>query len=237
MPEPRQRKSVLMSNEGSFRYRRYFLLALLLVAATPAISQTEATEKAVERLLAIPAKSIDPALPAVSFGDWLEQVLPKRSGRFYELTECDPKMDGDLPRGCLSLDVDIVSRHRQLRLEFTRDSLSFRGGLMSATELEGIFKVASLPKLPKLLKRGLRPYPLDCPADTKRKFRDSYAGRHEWCADAEGTEQGPARAWFSTGIYLLHRGQYTDGEKTGDWLECNRFERCAYKRYKNDGTQ
>ncbi len=104
---------------------------------------------------------------------------------------------------------------------------------MAADELEGEFPIDSLASLPRLLRRGMRPFPLTCPANTQAKFRESYAGLFEWCEDASGKEQGPARAWFSTGIYLLHRGQYAGGEKVGDWIECNRFERCAFNSYKN----
>ena len=98
-------------------------------------------------------------------------------------------------------------------------------------------RLACLAALPKLLKRGMRPFPLDCPANTDLKMRESYAGLFEWCEDAGGARQGPTRAWFSTGIYLLYRGQYADGAKTGDWTECNRFERCAFNRYKNGVKQ
>ena len=157
--------------------------------------------------------------------------MPKRSRRSFEFTACNPDVPGERPRGCLAIDVDIVSRHRQLRLVFERESLAFRGGLMSATELEGIFKIESLAALPKLLKSGMRPFPLDCPAHTDLKLRESYAGLFEWCEDAGGNRQGPSRTWFSTGIYLLDRGQYQDGKKTGEWIECNRFERCIYNRY------
>jgi hypothetical protein len=211
---------------------RFFLLALLLTPATMASAQTEATEEAVERLLAAPAAAIDPALPAVPFGVWLDEVIPKRSARVVQLTECKPKAGGP-PSTCLSVDFDIVSRHRQLRLVFARDSLAYRDGLMSATELEGIFAVESLAALPKLLKRGMRPFPLECPVNTTLKLRESYAGLFEWCEDTGGVRHGPSRAWFSTGIYLLDRGQYVDGEKTGEWIECNRFERCAFNTYTN----
>ncbi len=102
---------------------------------------------------------------------------------------------------------------------------------MSATKLEGVFEFDSLEALPNLVKRAMRPFPLDCPADAQLKLRESYAGLFEWCEDADGFRQGPARTWFSTGIYLMNRGQYADGDKTGQWIECNRFERCAVNTY------
>ncbi len=222
---------------GICRSARFLLPALLLAPATAAITQTEATEETVERLFARPAAAFDPALPAEPFGTWFDEVLPKRSGRFFELTHCTSEGEGNHPRSCLAIDVNIVSRHRQLRLIFERDSLAFRGGVLSAAELEGKFAIKSLAALPKLLKRGMRPFPLTCPANTKRKLRESYAGLFEWCEDSTGIRQGPARAWFNTGIYLLYRGQYVDDKKTGDWIECDRFERCAFNTYKNVQTE
>ncbi len=44
----------------------------------------------------------------------------------------------------------------------------------------------------------------------------------------------PYRSWFSTGIYLMGRGEYKDGAITGDWIECSRFETCVHKNYTND---
>ena len=212
---------------------RFLLLTLLSVPASEALAQNEATEETVERLLAAPAATIDPALPAVPFGDWLDEAIPKRSARRIDLTHCLLAGSGNTARGCITIGFDIVSRHRHLRLVFERDSLAYRDGVMWAPELEGLFAVASLTDLAKLLKRAMRPFPLDCPVNTTLKLRESYAGLFEWCEYAGGVRQGPARTWFSTGIYLLDRGQYLDGEKTGEWIECNRFERCAFNTYTN----
>ena len=216
---------------------RFLILALMLMLATPAFAQTEATEETVERLFATPAVAIDPALPNVPFGTWFGEILPKRSGKIFELTQCTPEHTGDQPRDCLTIDANIISRHRILHLEFERADLAFRGGVMSSAELEGTFAVKALAGLSKLLKRGMRPFPLICPANTKLKLRESYAGLFEWCEDADGTRQGPARTWFSTGIYLLNRGQYADGTKTGAWTECDRFERCKFNNYVNGVLQ
>ncbi len=218
---------------GICRSGRFLLPALLLAPVTAAIAQTEATEETVERLFATPASAFDPALPAEPFGTWFDEVLPKRSGRFFEITQCASEKEGNHPRNCLAIEVNIVSRNRQLRLIFERDSQAFRGGFMSASQLEGKFAIKSLAALPKLLKRAMRPFPLACPQNAKRKLRESYAGLFEWCEDSDGIRQGPARAWFSTGIYLLYRGQYADDEKIGDWIECDRFERCAFNTYEN----
>ncbi len=227
-----------MSRQVPKRYVgvQLILSALLTVPATAVLAQTRGTEEAVERLMATPAAAIDPALPPSPFGDWLDAIVPKRSGRVFQLTDCEPDSAGGTSSTCLSVEFYIVSRHRQLRLEFEVESLAFGGGLMSATELEGVFEFDSLAALPTLVKSAMRPFPLDCPANTELKLRESYAGLFEWCEAAGGIRQGPARAWFSTGIYLMNRGQYADDKKAGDWIECNRFERCAFNTY-NDGVR
>ncbi|NNE83810.1 MAG: hypothetical protein HKN28_07550 [Alphaproteobacteria bacterium] len=202
-----------------------------------ATAHSEATEETVERLFATPASTLDPELPAVPFGSWFDEKIPKRSGKIFEIRQCSSVNADSNPTACLAMDVEIISRHRRLHLEFEQDSLAFRGGALSASELDGEFALESLAKLPDLLRRGMRPFPLTCPSNTELKLRESYAGLFEWCEDGGGTRQGPARAWFSTGIYLLHRGQYTDGTKTGDWIECDRFERCAFNTYKGGVKQ
>ena len=74
-------------------------------------------------------------------------------------------------------------------------------------------------------------YPLDCPAGTTLRLEEEHAGLREWCEDAAGVKQGPARAWFSTGRYLMYRGTFVDGDRDGPWTECDRFERCLRKHY------
>jgi hypothetical protein len=216
---------------------RFAILTLVLTPITTvATAPSEATEETVERLFAAPASTLDPGLPAVPFGIWFDENIPKRSGRIFELRQCALAKVDDGSNTCLAIDVEIISRHRRLHLEVEQDSLAFRGGTLSAAELEGEFTLEFLANLPKLLRRGMRPFPLTCPAGTDLRLRESYAGLFEWCEDGGGARQGPARAWFSTGIYLMHRGQYADGNKSGDWTECDRFERCAFNTYK-DGVK
>ena len=91
--------------------------------------------------------------------------------------------------------------------------------------------ITSLAELPRRLIQGIRAYPLDCPDGTKLQMEAEHAGLREWCEDAAGVKHGPARAWFSTGRYLMYRGAYLEGVRTGPWTECDRFERCVLKRY------
>lgn len=125
----------------------------------------------------------------------------------------------------------MVSRNRNFQLWFERESLAFRGGKVFSPDLEADLELPSLAALPALLKKGLRYLPLACPPETNLKLREEYAGLYEWCEDAAGRKQGPYRSWFSTGRYLMARGRYEDDAKTGEWIECNRFEACAFKTY------
>ena len=79
--------------------------------------------------------------------------------------------------------------------------------------------------------RGCPAYPLDCPVGTTLRLETEHAGLREWCENAAGVKRGPARAWFSTGRYLMYRGAYVAGERSGRWIECDRFERCANRVY------
>jgi len=94
--------------------------------------------------------------------------------------------------------------------------------------------VDGLAELPRLLTTPMRLRPLACPGGTASKLKVNNAGLREWCEDAEGRRQGPYRSWFSTGLYLMERGQYRNGAKTGEWIECSRFEICEFKDYGSD---
>ena len=157
----------------------FLLTALVLVSTTVAMAHSEATEETVERLFAIPASTLDPELPAVPFGSWFDAQIPKSSGELFEIRQCASVNADNNPTACLAIDVEIISRHRRLHLEFEQDSLAFRGGALSATELEGEFTLESLAKLPDLLRRGMRPFPLICPSNTDLKLREGYAGLFE----------------------------------------------------------
>jgi hypothetical protein len=203
----------------------------------------EATEEAVERLMVAEIGALDPSLSDEPFEAWFDALMPSGTGRFFELTACPET--GEDPEGsagsrrpvCLALEVEVVSRNRALRLWFERESLAFLGGKVFSPELDSERDVPSLSALPALLKKGFRYLPLKCPPEAELKLREEYAGLFEWCEDAEGRKQGPYRSWFSTGHYLMERGRYEDDGKTGEWIECNRFERCAFKTYARGNTK
>jgi len=207
-----------------------FLLSIPPRATTAALEAE--TEEAKQRLSVARADDLDPGLPEGDFLAWLLRVLPPRTELAFEINDCGeqtgvPGIDAArvMPR-CLAVEADVVSRARGVELLFDAASLHFRGGAVFSDELEGSIAVRRLSDLEPALKRGLRPFPLGCPDGTLSKLREEHAGLREWCEDRLGRKQGPYRSWFSTGLYLMQRGRYADGVKTGEWVECSRFERC-----------
>lgn len=179
-----------------------------------------------ERLMRMPANEVDPALPDQMFGLWLNNRIPRGAETRTGNEPC-----GIPPADCLVIEVDIISRARQLVLTFDRKTYTFLSGTLGGPELERMPPITSLAELPGRLTQGIRPYPLDCPDGATLHLEEEYAGLREWCEDAAGVKTGPARAWFSTGRYLMYRGAYLAGERTGPWTECDRFEHCVLKRY------
>ncbi|MDH3669124.1 MAG: hypothetical protein OEN23_19590 [Paracoccaceae bacterium] len=118
-----------------------------------------------------------------------------------------------------------------MTLRFDRKNPRFLGGSLGGAELEAGPSITSLADLPKRLSAPMRPLPLICPERTEPQLEEEYAGLREWCETPEGAKHGPARAWFSTGLYLMHRGAWRNGTKIGNWLECDRFERCRWVAY------
>jgi len=224
--------------------RIYFQLAILggklaVKSYRIVVPNLEATEETVDRLLAMGAAQVDGNLPARQFGAWLDGVLPEGAGRLYEVAGCGLVGLGpaaalaDPLAPCLAVDVDIISRDRNVRLLFDRGSLAFRGGEVSSPGAEPVLAVRTLAELPRLLTTALRPRSLACPDGTVLKLKENNAGVKEWCEDGRRLRQGPYRSWFSTGLYLMEKGQFRNGTKTGDWIECSRFEKCEFKSYRN----
>lgn len=204
------------------------------------VPESEATERLVERLMAKTASEIDPALPPQSLETWLESLIPEGARRLYEINDCgeqtgDPALDrGRALPACLGMEVDLVSRERRLELSFDSESLSLRAGAILSPDLETPRNVAALSDLPALLVEPIRPKPLECPPATARHRKEEHAGSVEWCEEVGGRKQGPYRSWYSTGVYLMEKGEYRDGSKAGEWTECSRFERCALRSHSAD---
>jgi hypothetical protein len=196
----------------------------------------------VESLAAKQVSELDPRLPPGPFRPWLESVLPAGVVLSFEVNDCgeqngNPRLDrqGDLPV-CIGVEAAVVSRNRNLELLFDEQSLTFRSGSIFSAELEGPLVVSTLSDLPALLKKGMRPWPLQCPPHTTLRLKEEHAGLYEWCEDARGSKHGPYRSWFSTGLYLMEKGEYDHGSKAGGWIECSRFESCALNAYTGDSA-
>ena len=198
----------------------------------------ETTEKVAEKLIVKNASDYDVSLPAKAFEEWLRSVLPKPTTLIYELNDCG-EQTGDSQFGsahnipvCLAIEAEIFSRARNMELLFDKETLEFRSGAVFSEELEGVLNITKLSNLEAALKKPLRPFPLICREGTTLKLREQDAGLYEWCENKSGHKQGPYRSWFSTGIYLMEKGQYKDNIKIGVWIECNRFESCQFKSYR-----
>lgn len=196
-----------------------------LLAAGPA-----SADPWLDRLHARPAAEIDADLSRGSFRTWLEKnvyaALPPGVRVGSTLVPCPVS-----PADCLMLEIPVPSRARTLSLHFDRATQRFRSATLGGPELEAMPPITALADLPKRLAAPIRPYPLTCPDGTRLVLEEEHAGLREWCEDASGRKQGPGRAWFSTGRYLMHRGAWRDDARTGRWFQCNRFERCRWVDY------
>jgi len=75
---------------------------------------------------------------------------------------------------------------------------------------------------------------IQCPAGHAYRDVREYAGREEYCEVVEpgflAFKDGPYRSWFSEG-QPMSSGQYLMGRQVGDWMECDRFDRCRQHVY------
>jgi hypothetical protein len=220
------------------------VVTALSVAFAPAQSEgptvnahRDAALEAAKLLMVQTASDYSELLPAQPLSVWLDSILPRRTTLIYELNDCgeqtgNPEIDHtrDMPI-CLGVEAVLLSRARKMALLFDKETLAFRSGFVFAEELDGTAEIDSLTDLNAALEAPLRPIPLVCEGGTTLKLRDEQAGRYEWCEDDMGRKQGPYRSWFSTGRYLMQRGQYEDDAEIGEWLDCNRFESCKLTSY------
>ncbi len=197
---------------------------LLLIAAVALLGG--ASHDLIGELNGMMARRLDPALPEQPFAEWLRGLLPVGAVPVYRTGRCSGA-EGE----CLVVECPVVSRARTVRLEFETESLRFRGGRLDAPDAEQPLPVETLADLPDTLTEPIRLRPVDCPEGTRGRLRENGAGVHAWCESADGRRHGPARSWYSTGRYLMSRGRYQDGERVGEWIECDRFERCRRVSY------
>jgi hypothetical protein len=174
------------------------------------------------------ARDLDGALPADLFEDWLAANLPKAAAVGWKLHDCGEQEQQ--PPSCVGIEIDVPSRARRLSLTFKGERPRLHAGAMTSSDSDTTTSITRLGDLPRHLRTPLTLRPITCPEGTAAKSQPSDAGLHEWC---EGTHErhGPARSWFSTGRYLMETGVYRHGKKTGRWIECDRFERCAERSY------
>jgi len=181
-------------------------------------SRIVTTDDPVAWLQATRVGDLDAALGSELFDAWLATIVPTTSVLTWTRSE-----------GGVTVEIDVPSRARHLSLAFLDDPPRWRRGTMTSPRAPAA-DVARLRDAPTLLRAPLALRPLACPPGTAVRTRPSDAGLFEWCEGRDGRD-GPARSWFSTGIYLMEAGNHRLGHKTGRWIECDRFERCASRDY------
>lgn len=200
------------------------------------VAKADETDPRIEALRHTPAALLDPALPPILFGEWLPRELPKGAAIQWETNDCgeqtgDPALDAgrDFPT-CVGVHIDVPSRARMLYLLFDPEGPAFVLGALMSPEAYGDVYFEELGLLSAMLDQALALVPLDCPEGATLVVEPSYAGSFESCRRGE-VPDGPYRSWFNTGLYLMDRGTFAAGAKTGRWTECDRFERCATVEY------
>jgi hypothetical protein len=208
--------------------------ALTLAVAHVPLARAE--DPAIEALRGLGAARFDPSLPTLTLERWVAGALPKGATVAWEVNDCgeqtgDPALDAgrDFPT-CVGATIDVPSRARTIALLFDPASPAFVIGALISAEAHGDMYFDELGLLPAMLEQPLALRPLDCGEGAAPVVEMAYAGATERCERA-GVPDGPFRAWFSTGLYLMERGTYANGAKTGPWLECDRFERCTRRDY------
>ena len=190
-------------------------------------------ETAVRRLMERKAVELHPSLPPEPLADWLRRISPRSTVMRWELSDCgeekgDPSRDADRPvPACVDIHLHVPAREREGTLQFSVSDGAFRSASLWSPSGALDRDVDAPSALANRLREPIALEPLNCPEHTFRREQPSYAGLFEWCEDSDGRKQGPARSWFSTGVYLMEQGVWRNDVKTGSWIECDRFERCA----------
>lgn len=200
-------------------------LTTLLVVAATVVPAPNAAADPVDRLRALSARRLE---------RWLREQVPPGTLTRWRTGDCPGGETHELP--CVIVVLDVVSRDRTITLSWAhegQDRFAYRAGLLTSPSARVGVAIPRLDELPAALTKAIELEPLACPAGTIRRERRQDAGLYEWCErSSDATRDGPARSWFSIGIYLMEKGSYTDGAKHGPWLECSRFERCRTVRHR-----
>lgn len=197
-----------------------------VLAAAICLFVNAAAGDAISTIMQAPASRLEPGLPDEPFSDWLRKQLPPGVFPVFRTGAC-----GAAAGICVNIETFVTSRARTLSLACAVDPPRFLGGTVTSHDGARERPIRSLSNLPDHLSLPMRPPPLECPEGTRNMLRESEAGLHEWCRDARGRKDGPARSWYRVGRRLMSRGRYERGERTGLWTGCDRSEHCRTRRY------
>ena len=214
-----------------------FLAAMLLLFLSfPAMADDE--DCVIGKVQKFPAHALDSRLPDKPLAEWLQEALPKGTHFSWEVNDCgEPVEDPEAGAGrafsqCVAVTAEILSRDRDFVLQFqTEDPLAAPFFIMASSDIESPVEFAWLGDVKTLLQEPLSLVPIACFPGGVVESRVMDAGLSETCHRSDGVAHGSHRSWYGAGLYLMEQGLYLEGQKAGDWIECDRFENCAVKKY------
>lgn len=211
-----------------------FLLAMMLSVS----AQADDGDCVIGNVRKYSAHALDSRLPEKPLAQWLKDSFPKGTNFSWEINDCgepmgDPQTDaGRTFSQCVAVTAEVLSRDRDFVLQFqAEDPLAAPFFIMSSSDIESPIEFAWLGDIEKLLKEPLALAPITCFQDGRIARQAQDAGLSETCQRPDGTLHGSHRSWYGTGLYLMEQGLYLEGQKAGDWVECDRFESCKIEKY------
>lgn len=215
---------------------RAVIFILMLVLSFPAFA--EDGDCIIGNVKKFSAHTLDSRLPEKPLVAWLEEVFPKGTKYMWEVNDCgDPDSDGAgrTFSSCVAVTVGVLSRDRDFILQFQADDpLAAPFFIMASSDIESPVEFAWLGDIQKLLLEPLALRPITCFPDGDILSTVTDAGLAETCRSDDGVFHGSHRSWYSTGLYMMEQGMYLQGQKAGDWVECDRLESCIIKKYPLD---
>ena len=217
---------------------RVFLALLFCLWCGIALPQPAQAISSTASVRNISVASLDKSLPDERLSAWLADTFPNGTHFHWSVKNCviiqstkSGKTATERP-DCVQLVADVPSRARKFNLVFlaAAPNVGHRYQMLSPDSHSVTFE--RLSQLPALLNKPLKLKPLHCkiPGTHLHSYEHGHK-LYETCILQDGTPDGPYRAWYVPGLYLMAQGTYANGRKKGDWVECVRFEACLKRHY------
>lgn len=215
--------------------KRAALLLLALAAAQPALADDDCLIGNVRKFS---VRALDNRLPDMPLSTWLEKTMPAGTQFSWEVNDCgEATGDAQLDEGrnfspCVAVTAEVWSRDRDFILQFkAEDPLAAPFFIMASPDIASTVEFAWLGDIPAMLLDPLALRPVTCFAGDDILSVEKDAGLSETCRKDDGTLHGSHRSWFSKGLYLMEQGVFLEGQRAGDWIVCDRLEKCKIERY------